>query len=506
MKKILLLFSLIFFFIFSKEVLVVINIPLPTVYDQLNEIKEFIPVALLDNLVVGRINENDLIKLNNLSYEILCETKLKEKEDFYILTYPKEDGLNFRLENYCQILYKKERIFLVKVEFEKLKYLREFEICHLSLERIVLPKSKEISYEENRFLNIGCANPIIQQIIDRITPTEIAEFVRQLSGEKKCFVLGDSDSIYTRYATTEKNSKAIFYFYENLLPFNLDSVVFHPFNWQAYCDSNVIGVKLGRVYPNFKYFILGGHIDNISEIPTIYAPGADDNASGTIATLIAAKYLSPIPFKYSIKFIAWNSEELGLYGSWAHARRARLQGDSIMGVINCDMIASEISNLDSIRVYTGTRITSRALGDTMFVINQRYNIGLNIRRSTEMPPFSDHYPYYQNGYNACHVFEDDFCPDYHTTRDRIVRPWFDTIYLCKVVKLVTATLATLAIPDTQMIYVKEEKIREKDKIDLKNFSGEIYNVFGQKVKRERLKKGLFYLREKNNKFRKVIIF
>jgi hypothetical protein len=507
MKKLVILFGFLTLG-FSKEYLVVVKMPLPIFYDRLAKVEEFIPCALLDNTVIGRISEEKITKLSSFEYYLLSPIDLEKNYAFYFVTYPKEERdypIEEQLKNYGEILYNEGNTFLMRINLDNLRYLRDFELCHLSLAKIILPKASEISLSENKDLNIGYPNPLIQQIIEQITPSELAEFIRQLSGEKKCFVLGDSDSIYTRYATTDKNSTAIHYFYEKLSSFNLDSVLFDPFSWQSYNDSNVIGVKLGREYPN-KYFILGGHIDNTSEIPNVYAPGADDNGSGAIAALIAAKYLSNIPFKYTMKFIAWNSEEFGLYGSQAHAQRAANQGDSIMGVINCDMIACEMSNLDSVRVYTGTRISSRALGDTMFIVNQRYNIGLNIRRSTQMQPNSDHYYYYSYGYNACHVFEDDFCPDYHSTRDRIIRSWFDTLYYCKVVKLVVATLATFAIPDTQLGYICEKKInKEKGKLTLKNTADEIYNINGQKINNNRLRKGIYYLREKNCYYKRIMI-
>ncbi len=512
MKKFIILFSLFLTFALNKELLLVVNLSSPIVYDKLSEIKDFTPIALLENSVIGRMEEENLFKLIDFSYQTLGETKLNKDEAFYLLYYPKEEEdlslINEKLENYCEVLYKEGQTFLVKIDLAKLNYLKEFELCYLSLKPIILPKSNEIIWESKKRdildLNSLQPNPIIQEIINRITPSELAELVRQLSGEKKSFVLGDSDSIYTRHATTQKNSRALFWFYENLLSFNLDSVLFDPFSHSQGNDSNVIGVKKGRVYPDI-YFIVGGHIDDMSESPSIYAPGADDNASGVLTALIAAKYLKDIPFKYTIKFIAWNAEELGLYGSQAHAQRVRSQGDSILGVLNSDMIACEVSNLDSVRIYTGQRITSRAIGETAFIVNQRYNIGLNIRRSTEMRPYSDHYPYYQQGYNAVHFFEDDFCPDYHTTRDRITRYWFDTLYYCKVVKLVVATLATLAIPDTQISYLSEKRVINNKKLTKNLKINNIYNIFGQRINRDKIGKGIYYLKEEGVDFRKVVI-
>jgi aminopeptidase YwaD len=164
--------------------------------------------------------------------------------------------------------------------------------------------------------------------------------------------------------------------------------------------------------------------------------------------LIAAKYLSAIPFKYTIRFIAWNAEEFGLYGSEAHAQEAHNRNDSILGVLDGDMIGNESINRDSLSIFTGSRTGSQALGDTFNSINSTYEIGLHIGRSTQMPAYSDHYPYYQQGYNSNCIIEADFSPYYHTIQDRITANTFDTIFFSKVVKGMIATLATLAQPDT----------------------------------------------------------
>jgi FlgD Ig-like domain len=112
------------------------------------------------------------------------------------------------------------------------------------------------------------------------------------------------------------------------------------------------------------------------------------------------------------------------------------------------MIGNESINRDSLDIYTGSRAGSRALGDTFYSLNSTYAIGLHIGRSTQMPAFSDQYPYYEQGYNANCIIEGDFSPYYHTTQDRITANTFDTIFFSKVVKGMVATLATFAQPDT----------------------------------------------------------
>lgn len=436
---------------FAGEVLI------QTSFSEGEKIKESpaMPVAFFENTIIARINKDNLSSLP-VDYKLLCPLPAREGL-FYIVyhsPYLKKSVARSLLREKAEILTEDGDAFFVKAKEEIITAILHlgFEIANVSLQPVVLPPPPKEG--EGDFEIDLQEDPVIQEILDRITPTEVAQMVRELSGEVPVTVRGRLDTLRTRYATAAKNSSAAWYIYEKFSTYNLDSVNFHTFTW-SYTDSNVIGTKNGRVYPR-RYYIIGGHFDCTSESPSTYAPGADDNASGTVAAIIAAKYLSRYPWKYTIKFIAWNAEEFGLYGSDRHAQLVQSRGDSLLGVINGDMIATEMTNLDSIRVYTGTRTSSRAIGDTFFAVNQRYGIGLRVRRSTSMSANSDHYSYYSRGFDAVHIFEDDMCPYYHTTGDRITASSFDTIYFWKVVKAMVATLATFAQPDTEITGIKEK--------------------------------------------------
>lgn len=427
----------------------------------LEKIREspIIPVAFWDNTIIGRIEEENLPGLG-FNYKVIQSLPV-EKDQLFFITYPspylEKNDAEAILKRYGTILTKDGEAFFIKIRNGKEVNLPPlgFELAHISLKPIVLPPISEAELTQKPRLEKRQENATIRSIIDQITPTELAQLIRELSGEVPVTVRGRLDTIRTRYATAAKNSIALWYLYEKFQTFSLDSVNFHSFSWSQGTDSNIIATKNGRRYPR-QYWIIGGHLDCTSESPSTYAPGADDNASGTVAAIIAAKYMSPYPWKYTIKFIGWNTEEFGLYGSDAHAALVLSRGDSLLGVINGDMIATEMTNNDSIRIYTGTRTGSRAIGDTFFNTNQVYGIGLRVRRSTSVPANSDHYSYYSRGFNAVHVFEDDFSPVYHTTGDRITAASFDTIYYTKVVKAMVATLATLAQPDTDITYLSEE--------------------------------------------------
>ncbi len=424
--------------------------------------ENFKPIALMeDKLIVEAQNAGvDVLRNNGINYQLLLNsTDLKfaqENQRLYLVTPPfhkkSEAAKEYLAEN--GIILSEDDIsylYLTTLEFaERLPEL-QYEIAHVPFRKIILPELSDATYQPAQPNPKATQSALINNIIAQITPTELAQFIRELTGEVPVSVWGRIDTIRTRYAVVEDNSMGIWYCYDQLSTYSgLDSVKFNPFTWEYNrVDSNVIATKIGTTYPD-QYYIIGGHIDCTSErqYRETFAPGADDNATGTIAMMIAAKYLNMIPFKYTIRFIAWNAEEFGLYGSEAHALEARSRNDSILGVLNGDMIGTETIDRDSLDIFTGSRTSSRALGDSFYSINSTYNLGLHIRRSSSMPSYSDHYPYYQQGYAANCIIEADFCPVYHTIQDRITASSFDTLFFTKVVKGMVATLATLAQPDT----------------------------------------------------------
>lgn len=106
--------------------------------------------------------------------------------------------------------------------------------------------------------------------------------------------------------------------------------------------NNII-VRIEGKNPN-KLVVVGAHYDHLGNKPGIgIHPGADDNASGTVALLSLAKMLkaSGITPEYTVLFCAWDGEEKGLLGSkyfvadWYANRSA---ADSICYYMNFDMV------------------------------------------------------------------------------------------------------------------------------------------------------------------------
>ncbi len=202
------------------------------------------------------------------------------------------------------------------------------------------------------------------------------------------------------------------------------------------------GVLTGTEYPN-QVWMVCAHYDDMPSGSV--APGADDNASGTAAVLEAARVLSQESFSYTIIFALWDEEEQGLVGSDYYANQASANGDSILGVINLDMIAWDSDNDDIAEIHTRSVGNSYDLKDKMVEVNSAYNIDLILQIDDPGTNASDHKSFWDVGYGAILLIEDfeDFNAYYHTTNDLVVH--YNEPYYFKLAKLSYATLASFAL-------------------------------------------------------------
>ncbi len=77
----------------------------------------------------------------------------------------------------------------------------------------------------------------------------------------------------------------------------------------------------------------GGEMDATGD-----APGANDDASGTAAVLEAARVLAKEKLPCTVVFLATAGEEQGLLGAKYHAERAAARGETIVAMLNNDII------------------------------------------------------------------------------------------------------------------------------------------------------------------------
>ena len=287
-------------------------------------------------------------------------------------------------------------------------------------------------------LAIYSQSAIVQSVINETNLDSLIFFVEELSGEVQTTIGGSPYTILSRHKNQPSNNKAADYIKQKL-----DSYGLATFNqsWSS-TGRNVYGVQTGTEFPNQKYIICA-HYDDMPS--GSIAPGADDNASGTAAVIEAARILSNYSFPFTIIYALWDEEEQGLVGSDYFATQAANQNDSILGVINLDMIAWDSNNNDVAEIHTRSVGSSYEIKDKMVEVNTTYNIGMVLQIDDPGTTASDHASFWSNGYGAILLIEDwqDFNAYYHTVNDLV--QYFNQPYYHKMAKLAIGTLATFAL-------------------------------------------------------------
>jgi hypothetical protein len=103
---------------------------------------------------------------------------------------------------------------------------------------------------------------------------------------------------------------------------------------------NIVVTKQGSVFPNI-YLIVDAHYDTYNS-STQHSPGANDNGSGVAITLEIARLLSGVNTAFSIKFINFSAEELGMKGSQHFvADEVYYQNLDILLVFNIDEVGGQ---------------------------------------------------------------------------------------------------------------------------------------------------------------------
>jgi hypothetical protein len=181
---------------------------------------------------------------------------------------------------------------------------------------------------------------------------------------------------------------------------------------------NVVGELRGTATPDDLYIVCG-HYDSISEQPSVLAPGAEDNASGTAGVIELARVFAATPPRSTILFVAFGAEELGFYGSrdFVDGLVAAGRTGNVKAVINMDMIGYSSDTDYDVLLETG----SVGVG-VQTALEQAASAVTDLRVVLSLHPFgSDHVPFLQEGMPAVLTIQNDWAeyPDYHRSTDTI---------------------------------------------------------------------------------------
>lgn len=233
------------------------------------------------------------------------------------------------------------------------------------------------------------------------------------------------DKLPPQGISDQQTKKSTFYVNKQLIhnkkraTFRLDAQLKH-----GYITHNIIGVIPGET-DTFK--VITAHYDHVGTLGTdAYFPGAHDNASGTAMVLDLAREFAQMPKPhYSIAFILFSGEELGLFGSYNYVRNPIFPLSKIKTLINLDMLGS---GDEGIMVVNGAVLKDDF--DFLVNINNTYNYVPKIQSRGEAAN-SDHYFFYKKGVKSLYIYTLGTYKEYHNIYDRaeiIPMPVYDGIF------------------------------------------------------------------------------
>jgi len=226
--------------------------------------------------------------------------------------------------------------------------------------------------------------------------------------------------------------------------------------------QNVVGILEGSdpVLKN-EYVAVGSHYDHVGMNPFAVGKdkiwnGADDDGSGTVATMAIAEAFakSPQKPKRSMIFIWHAGEEKGLWGSEYYTANPTVPIGSIITELNIDMIG-RAQNANDVAAgrnkllpkngevfLIGSKLMSTELGEVSESVNKAFlNMSFNYKYDDPNDPEqyfyrSDHYNYAKRGIPIIFYMDGDHV-DYHQVTDSIEKIDFDQME--KVARTIFAT-------------------------------------------------------------------
>ena len=139
-----------------------------------------------------------------------------------------------------------------------------------------------------------------------------------------------------------------------LAPGDSVAVVLH-YQAERRTGYNVIGIVPGADTNQRQAIIIGAHLDHLGRIGQHIYNGANDDASGCVAALGAAKMLTAAPIKRTVIVAFFCGEELDLKGSQWFAAHLPVPQSEVLLMVNLEQLASRDRSIRGVG----------ALGDTV---------------------------------------------------------------------------------------------------------------------------------------------
>ncbi len=175
---------------------------------------------------------------------------------------------------------------------------------------------------------------------------------------------------------------------------------------------NIAGYIPGKLYPD-SFIVFSAHYDHLGGMgEKVFFPGANDNGSGTSLIMDMARHLvQEDSLKYSVVFILFGAEEVGLVGSYDFVEKEHLPLEQIKLVINTDIMGT---GDEGIKVVNATN--NMEVYETMVGLNDERQL-LKVVGKRGPAANSDHHPFHEKGVPAIFIYTMGGIQAYHDIYD-----------------------------------------------------------------------------------------
>ena len=328
-------------------------------------------------------------------------------------------------------------------------------------------------------------NPAVKKIVDSISEERIAGILKKLESFGTRNIFSENEGPTRGVGAARRWIFEQFQSYSPRLQVRFDS--YRVKKRGRLSDNvelhNVVAVLPGKLNPE-RQFILSGHYDSIAFKRQLDAadaqppeggtplerepmePGVTDDGSGTAAVMELARIMSQYEFEKTIVFVAFAGEEYGLIGSSLYARKARKENQIIDGVLNNDIIGSEVSGngrIDNSTVWVFSDEPadsgSRELARYVKRVSERYVPSVKtdlIFRADRLGRGGDHTPFHQEGFAAIRfTTPNENYANQHSMTDTFANT--SVPYAARTIRLNAAALASLALAPKAPVVDEELK-------------------------------------------------
>ena len=306
---------------------------------------------------------------------------------------------------------------------------------------------------------VAVVDATAKEILDaRVRPEHLAAHVERYSGARP--VDGGDAVITSRHIRHPDNAAAVAALVADLqrTAGGCLAVRRHRFTHEGRRLDNVEAELAGTGLDGIV--LVTAHLDSTAARQPGYhpavdpAPGADDDASGTAAVLVASDTIAALDAalgtpRRAVRFVLFNAEEHGLIGSLAYAREQAALDTPIVAVLQLDMIGYDVRPGPEWELHAGFTASPAVEGRSLALARMVAELAPQVSPDLPAPQIhpvagepdpaerrSDHYSFQIQGYTACLASEDLFAgpgphappeemnPAYHSPTDKAINPHY----------------------------------------------------------------------------------